>query len=31
MMIIRPQGVIGLDTLQRIKKILGKSGGKEVT
>ena len=28
MMIIRPQGVIGLDTVQRIKKILGKSGGK---
>lgn len=25
MMIIRPQGVIGLDTVQRIKRILGKS------
>jgi branched-chain amino acid transport system permease protein len=30
MMIIRPQGVIGLDTVQGIKKILGKSGGKEM-
>jgi len=30
MMIIRPQGVIGLDTVQRIKKILGKLGRKEV-
>ncbi len=30
MMIIRPQGVIGLDTVQRIKKILGKPGRKEV-
>lgn len=30
MMIVRPQGVIGLDTVQRIKKILGKPGGKEV-
>jgi branched-chain amino acid transport system permease protein len=30
MMIIRPQGVIGLDTVQRIKKILRRSGGKEV-
>ncbi len=29
MMIIRPQGVIGLDTVQRIKKILGRTGGKE--
>jgi ABC-type branched-subunit amino acid transport system permease subunit len=30
MMIIRPQGVIGLDTVRGIKKILGKSGGKDV-
>jgi branched-chain amino acid transport system permease protein len=30
MMIIRPQGVIGLDTVQGIKKILGMSGGKDV-
>jgi branched-chain amino acid transport system permease protein len=30
MMIIRPQGVIGLDTVQGIKKILRRSGGKEV-
>ena len=29
MMIIRPQGVIGLDTVQSIKKILGKSVGKK--
>lgn len=30
MMIIRPQGVIGLDTVRGIKKILRRSGGKEV-
>ncbi len=30
MMIIRPQGVIGLDTVRGIKKILGMSGGKDV-
>jgi branched-chain amino acid transport system permease protein len=30
MMIIRPQGVIGLDTVQGIKKIFRKSGGREV-